>query len=280
VPLFNTQNVNNMEWMFSSCVLLQTIPSFNLSATSTMAGMFNACSELVEIPVLNVPNLTTAEWMFNSCSKIKVVSFTNVLKLVNIRRMFNSCSNLEIVNIPIVMTITSMDMTFSGCSRLTQISTFSCSPSTGWTTGEGFGLRQTFNGCSSLKNIPITFLNTENVQDFREMFYNCNSLIRIPGLTISNAFAGSGQSNIIGSTNTNDLNRLNRLGNASQLRGIKQSISFERSNLEGPRIVDILNNLATASTTQSIYFAFNPGTSSITPSDILIATNKNWRVFL
>jgi hypothetical protein len=260
--------------MFDGCQLLSSIPALNLQSLTNAYQMLNGCLELLSVPEFSVPNLTNADGMFFSCQKIKSVKFTNVVKLANIRRMFFGCSNLETVDIPTEVVVTAIPQAFENCYRLTSIATFSCSPSTGyipWDANNGLG--QTFKDCNSLKTISINFINTENVQEFRSAFLNCHSLIRIPGLTVSSA--GIGGLGTMLSTN-------NRLSDASQLRGIEQTISFDGANLERPAILDIFNNLVdntgyvVMSTTQSINIRNNPGTADITPTDALIVSNKNW----
>jgi hypothetical protein len=268
--------------MFEGCVLLPSIPALNLQSLTNAYQMLNGCVELLSVPEFSVPNLTSSDGMFISCQKIKSVKFTNVAKLANIRRMFIGCSNLETVDIPTSVVVTSIERTFESCYRLTSIATFSCSPNTGWLWygGDGNGLYNTFNGCNSLKNIPINFINTETVQDFRNTFYNCHSLIRIPGITVSNATTTSVNPSFLGLSAMVFAN--NRLSDASQLRGIEQTISFDGANLERPAILDIFNNLVdntgyvVMSTTQSINIRNNPGTADITPTDALIVSNKNW----
>jgi len=58
-PTFDTQNVTNMNTMFSNAVRLQLAPSFNTINVNDMTNMFNNCTVLQSIPSYDVSAITT-----------------------------------------------------------------------------------------------------------------------------------------------------------------------------------------------------------------------------
>lgn len=61
---------------------------------------------------------------------------------------------------------------------------------------------------------------------------------------------------------------------------IKVSFSLLECSLNRDALVQVFNDLGAPAITQIITITRNPGTSDLTPADILIATSKNWTVTL
>lgn len=64
---FNTSNVENMSWMFSSDISLQTVDTgFDTSNVRNMSGMFHKCTSLssLDLSGFNTGNVENMSWMF------------------------------------------------------------------------------------------------------------------------------------------------------------------------------------------------------------------------
>ena len=75
--LFNTENITNMENMFSGCSSLTSIniSNFNTSKTENMANMFSGCSSLTSINVsnFNTNNVNNMDNMFEGIHLQKIL---------------------------------------------------------------------------------------------------------------------------------------------------------------------------------------------------------------
>ena len=121
-----------------------------------------------------------------------------------------------------------------------------------------------FSACHSLKSIPL--LNTEKGTVFTQMFLQCYSLDELPALNLT-----------AGTTFTNMFISMNGITKAP-FTNIKISFSFANQMLSRTAIVDIFNGLASGVTSKTITVSGNPGYSSLTAADRLIATAKGWTI--
>ena len=99
-----------MNYLFSGCSSLKSIPDISKWNTSTvinMKGMFEECSSLKSIPDItkwNTSNVKNMKYMFKNCSSLKSLpdiskwDIDNCLKYKKIYEMFNGCS--KPLNIP------------------------------------------------------------------------------------------------------------------------------------------------------------------------------------
>lgn len=66
----DTENVENMAYMFYQCSTLTTIPLFDTSKVTSMSSMFYNCKNVTTIPAFNTSNVTNTNNMFSFCSKL------------------------------------------------------------------------------------------------------------------------------------------------------------------------------------------------------------------
>lgn len=114
----DTENVTNMNAMFSNCPNLESIPNLNTKNVTNMNAMFNFCSKITAIPLLNtskvskmdsfvagtgittIPlldtsNVTVMSYMFYSCNSLITVPALDCNNVTTFNRIFENCTNLK-----------------------------------------------------------------------------------------------------------------------------------------------------------------------------------------
>ena len=206
-PLFNTQNITNINSMFYNCVLLKSIDfsNFNTENVITMNNLFSKCSSLVSIDLsnfntinvedmngmfsfcnslisidlsyLNMQNVKRLDGMFFNCSKLTSINFEkiNTNNLLNMNSMFYGCSSLKNINLSYFKTknVVNMNYLFYNCNSLNEINL------NYFDTGNVIGMISMLYGCNSLKNINLSNFNTKSVKQMSNMFYNCTLVTSI-----------------------------------------------------------------------------------------------------
>lgn len=117
----DTENVTNMNNMFSICPNLTSIPQLDTSNVTNMNSMFNFCNKLSTIPQLNTGNVTNMYGMFNSCGALTTIPLLDTGNVTDMRSMVSYCRNLTTVPALDASKVTNMDNMFSGCSNLKSI---------------------------------------------------------------------------------------------------------------------------------------------------------------
>ena len=177
--------------MFSGCSSLKSlsdISKWNTDNTNNMSYLFNECSSLEELPDIsnwNTTKVINMEKMFCFLSSLKSlpdISKWNIKNVVNISSMFYGCSNLE--SIP--------DISNWNTKNINNISYLFCRNTSlkllpnisKWKTNQVTDMSYLFYGCSSLISIPdISLWETEKVIDMSHMFYDCSSLKLLPSIS-------------------------------------------------------------------------------------------------
>lgn len=97
----DTENVTDMNHMFSNCALLTTIPLLNTSKVTSMDSMFSNCTSLTTIPLLNMNKVTDIDHMFSNCENLITIPFLEVEinKLLYMTGMFSNCYKLSKIDI-------------------------------------------------------------------------------------------------------------------------------------------------------------------------------------
>ena len=126
---FDTANVTDMTFMFSSCRNLTAldVSGFETANVTNMAGMFKWCTSLTALDVsgFDTANVTDMSDMFTSCVNLTAldVGDFDTANAMNMNRMFFACSNLTALDVSGFDTanVTSMYGMFYGCGKLTQL---------------------------------------------------------------------------------------------------------------------------------------------------------------
>lgn len=95
----DTANVTNMNYMFSTCSNLTTIPQLDTSKVTSMSAMFQDCKNLTTIPQLYTSNVTTMSSMFKGCSKLTSVPELDARKTTDLIAIFMGCTSLRSIGI-------------------------------------------------------------------------------------------------------------------------------------------------------------------------------------
>lgn len=118
----DTENVNDMSYMFYGCKNLTTIPQLNTSNANNMFGMFISCSSLTTIPQLDTINVAKMGSMFSSCANLTTIDIThmNITSTSNVSNFANNCFSLTkliIRNMPSIPALNSNS--FNNCYHFT-----------------------------------------------------------------------------------------------------------------------------------------------------------------
>ena len=96
-PKIDTSNVTMMNYMFSSCNGLQTVPLYNTSKVTSMSNMFYKCSNLTYVPKFDTSNVTDMDSMFSICSSLISVPEMDTSNVTTMENMFNYCTRLTTI---------------------------------------------------------------------------------------------------------------------------------------------------------------------------------------
>ena len=151
--------------------------------------------------------------------------------------------------------VTNMASMFYSCSSLQSIPLLDTSAVT--------NMSYMFYGCSSLQSIPL--LDTSAVTNMASMFYSCSSLQSIPLLDTSAVTNMASMFNGCFSIST------------AAMANVKVSVSISGGKMSKSSIVEVFNNLSTA-TAQTVTVSSNWGYELLTTTDREIATNKGWTI--
>ena len=201
---FDTSNVKNMQYMFSSCSSLESFDfsHFNTSLVENMKYTFSDCSNLTSINFQNIhtSKVISMEGLFKDCKNIKNIDFSlfktdslksvskifensNCKEFVNIKNfdisrvedisyMFSSCkevSSIDLSNLNI-KSVKKMDYLFNDC---TDLISFKFTKSD---TANVISINGLFKGCTSLSNVDLSDMKTPSLISINHIFENCHNL--------------------------------------------------------------------------------------------------------
>lgn len=294
--------------MFSGCSKLRENPVISADYVTNASNMFVSCFNLREVTT-DFPAVTTAVSMFNNCYSLQKVT-SDFLSLTTTYRMFSGCYSLSELKPFDTSNITgqgsSFRESFANCRLLTDFSwvdlssyettteayalfkdtSISKTPKV-WNTSQPVNLNglfeallhleyvdidsnvqastmdEIFHGCTILKEAPL--FDTSQCTDIDYAFHNCSSLFYLPAYDFSSV-----------TTTVNAFTCIQLRW--SDVYGIVVSHSYNNCKLSREAIVNIFNNLGTATGSPTITMTNNPGSGDLTPTDIAIATGKGWTV--
>lgn len=243
--------------MFSGCVDLETISTVFPNTITSAYSMFSSCSKLKDLTPFDTSNITAASFMFYGTSSLKDISWVDFSSVTDIREMFRGSRIEKLPNIfNKVDVVSTAEIFFS--------SSFVINPNS-LDGVKANSLYRFAKSSGSLERVPL--LDVTSVTDIRQAFSGC---VRIPSLP-SWDLSGVTTSDTTSFSSCTSLRE-------SNITGLTRTHSYASCKLDRSAIVNIFNNLGTSSGTQTIYVTGNPGSSDLTSSDLLIATNKGWIV--
>ena len=120
---FHTDNVCNMDSMFSGCPFEKiNLSNFITDNVKSLEGMFSSCSSLKEINLskFNTSKVSSMAWMFSGCISLKEIdiSYFNCNNLGRVSFMFSNCTGLKniVFNSNFNINDYIANNTFKGCS--------------------------------------------------------------------------------------------------------------------------------------------------------------------
>lgn len=116
----DTENVNDMEFMFYACYYLTSVPLLNTSKVTSMNQMFFGCYKLTSIPSFDTSNVTNMQYMLSGI-KMTTIPLLNTSKVTNMNYMFKNCDKLTTVPALDVTNVTQMSNIFDSCVNLKSI---------------------------------------------------------------------------------------------------------------------------------------------------------------
>ena len=294
---WNTSNVTHMNNMFNNCSSLTTITGLSdldTSSVTTMENMFNNCSGLTSLALsgFDTSNVTNMTAMFKNCSNltfldvsgayIKRSELDDIIRQINVLRSdvdnllqnnggevhyYNpimSIGNDRAVNGFNTSKVTNMSSMFSGCSKLTSLDV------SGFNTSNVAVMNNMFSNCSKLTSLDVSGWDTSSVTTMDAIFYG---VLAITSLDLSDW-------NVQNVTNFKNFfyNQGYALKSLNSMMNISASLDLTPvSNLDQTSLLDVLNNLATVITTQTLKLG-STHLAKLTEDQIAIAVNKGWTV--
>lgn len=106
-----------------------------------------------------------------------IMPYVDSSNVTNMSRAFYGASSLQSVPLFNTSHVTSCSNMFSGCGNLQDVPNFNLVNCTSY---DGM-----FTNCTNLKNAPQLTVRVGGANNFRQMFYQCKSLVNVPYLNIS-----------------------------------------------------------------------------------------------
>jgi len=155
---FNSDEIVNLEYMFSGCSSLKSIEGLKYIDTKNIKNfsfMFYGCKSLSDIKALENWNISNGNnfknmfWGCKSLSDIKALENWNVSNGIHFSAMFCDCKSLSDIN-----------------------------ALENWDVSNGTDFDDMFRECKSLSDIkPLKKWNVSNGVNFEDMFSGCDSLL-------------------------------------------------------------------------------------------------------
>ena len=178
---FDTKNVTNMGYMFFSCSGLTSLDLsvFNTNNAKNMSLMFYKCSGLTSLDLssFDTRNVTDMSSMFGSCSGLTSLDLSSfdTRNVTDMSSMFGSCSGLTSLDLSSFDTknVTDMGQMFVLCSAFTSLDL------SGFDTKNVTDMGSMFDGCSGLTSLDLSGFDTKNVTMMYSMFGGCSGLTNL-----------------------------------------------------------------------------------------------------
>lgn len=253
----DTENVESISRTFYRSKVVK-VPELNTSKVKDFSYALTY-SSINEFPNWNFSNAESIGYLLSQCKSLKTdIVINNLSKLTGDYCLNGICQQNGVKSVTLnglnPDIAYSIDQAFFDCGWLKSISLNT-------TTGVPMKVKsmsETFNYCNQLITLPLMDLT----QCTRFSIISCNSLESIPAYDLSN----------ITSINLSSLYKLKEF----HATGMKVSFNISFSTeFTQEALVEILNNLATVTTTQTLTMGAT-NLAKLTDSDKAIATDKGW----
>ena len=164
---------NNAKELFCNFINVEKITGLDKLDTSnctSFVSMFSYCENLVDIDVsgMDTSSVTDAFQMFFACPRLRSIDLSNwkAPKLVDVRQMF--CWDKELVSVKFINhtagALSYLSDLFFGCESLTTVDISKVVLNNNPSTNPSQTLLRAFQGCSSLKELDLSGLDTRNIE--------------------------------------------------------------------------------------------------------------------
>ena len=252
----DTEKVESISRTFYSAKVVK-VPDLNTGKVKDFSYAF-ARSSISEFPNWNFSNAENISNLLNQCKSLKTdIVINNLSKLTGDYCLNGAFQQSAVTSI----TLNDLNPNIAYSINNTFFDSWLQSISLNTTTGVPMKVKsmsEAFNYCSQLKTLPLMDLT----QCTRFSVIGCSALESIPAYDLSN----------ITSINISNLYNLKEF----HATGMKVSFNISSSTkFTREALVEILNNLATVTTTQTLTMGAT-NLAKLTDEDKAIATNKGW----
>lgn len=253
----DTENVEEISKAFYRSKIVKA-PELNTSKVKDFSYAL-AYSSINEFPNWNFSNAESISYLLSQCKSLKTdIVINNLSKLSGDYCLNGICQQNSVKSVTLndlnPDMVYSLDQAFFDCGWLKNVSLNT-------TTGALIKVKsmsETFNYSSQLETLPLMDLTRCNMFSIT----GCNSLKSIPAYDLSN----------ITTISIGNLYKLEEF----HATGMKVSFNISSSTkFTREALVEILNNLATVTTTQTLTMGAT-NLAKLTDSDKAIATDKGW----
>ena len=231
----------------------QTLTTVNFNATHPQSGLFSDFTRGwldIAMAGASISSLT-----INNQRLLRQFRFIGSNNITNFTNFLSNCNS--VVSVPLFDTAAGVIFTsfLFACSSLVSVPLFN--------TSSGTVFNNFMQLCAAVSFVPL--FNVASGTNFGNFMQSCGSLTVVP------AFNFSSGTNFTGTLSGARLVSCNATG-------ARFSISFANMVLGRAELVNIFNNLGTASSPQTITITGNYGASLLTAAERAIATNKGWTI--
>ena len=240
-----------------------TFPAFNAEFKYSYIVNEQDGSYAYRILADDMDNLPTVI-SFRNKTSLLTIEYLNTSKVTTMDSMFYGCTSLTSLDVSNWNTskVTTMAGMFQNCSNLTSLDV------SNWNTSNVTNMSAMFLGCKTLTSLDVSNFDTKNVTTMGWMFQNCSNLT---SLDLSN-FNTSKVTTMAGI-----FYNCIRLTSLDSMQNIPVSLSLSSTKLDQTSLVDVINNLKTVTTTQTLTLGATL-LAKLTEEQIAVAVNKGWTV--
>lgn len=192
---------------------------------------------------------------------VECIKFAGFARLEADGKISSLLTGIDYIN---TSNINDMNSMFDNCWTLTELDAST------WDVSNVTDMRYLFNNCSGLTKLNLSSWNPVNITKASSMFYGCSNLktLIFSGFDMSEATSLSSSSLMF--------TKCTALENFEPPKNINRSLNFgDCTNLTHDSLMKIINNLATMSSTTTLYIG-ETNLAKLTNAERLIAINKGW----
>lgn len=251
----NLSGVNFFGSMFAECSSLSSLNNFEYSYTQTantnanMTTMFSNCMSLTSTANISYTKATNTALMYFTCPGITTVDGINLVSATSTANMFDSCRGLiSFANVNLTNSANTSGM-FTNCTKLSSVNF------TSYTGAGTLVMAGMFNGCVSLSTAPT--IDTSKAISFGTTFNSCQNLVSIPAYDLGNLTVAP----------TTWLSGSNSVSSI-QVVNTKLAVNYGSLNLSRTTLYQVMDNLGSPATTQTLTITSNPGADTAVTSNL------------